>query len=272
MSFPFLGFGVGLRTTHYPYILEHWPKVDWFEVLSENYMVPGGRPLHVLDRIVERYPVVLHGVSMSLGSADPISISYLQELKKLILRCRPKWVSDHLCWTGVGGHNLHDLLPLPYTTETVHHVASRIRQVQEELDRQIAIENVSSYMAYKDSHMSEWEFLKAVVEEADCKILLDINNIFVSAHNHTFDPITYLHAIPAERVVQFHLAGHSIKKNFLLDTHDHDIRTEVWDLYKVAIKRFGAVSTLIERDDHIPPFADLLKEVATAKKIYEGNL
>ncbi len=269
MEFPFLGFGVGLRTKHYNHILKNWPQVDWFEIISENYMVDGGRPLFILDQILAHYPVVMHGVSLSIGTTDPLNKDYLKKLKKLIGRVQPKWVSDHLCWTGAKGHNLHDLLPLPYNEETIHHVAGRIQQVQDFLGRQILIENVSSYMEFCNSTMPEWAFLKAVVEESDCKILLDINNIYVSSVNHNFNPIDYLEGIPVNRVIQFHLAGHSDMKTHLLDTHDHPVKNDVWELYRYALNRFGSVSTMIERDDAIPPFPKLMTELEIAKKIYE---
>ncbi len=269
MSFPFLGFGVGLRTKHYPYIVTHWPKeIDWFEALSENYMIDGGRPLFYLDQIRERYPVVLHGVSLNIGSTDPLNKDHLQRLKKLISRVNPPWVSDHLCWTGVGGHNLHDLVPLPYNEETIQHVVRRVKQVQDFLERPILLENVSSYMEYTSSTMPEWEFLERVSEESDCKILLDINNIYVSSINHNFNSMDYINAIPINRVVQFHLAGHSNMKTHLLDTHDHAVKKDVWDLYKKALERFGKISTMIERDDKIPPFPSLVNELSKAKKIF----
>lgn len=262
-----LGVGLGLRTVHYAEILGQGPAIDWFEILSENYMVPGGRPLYVLDQICERYPVVMHGVSLSVGSTDPLDKGYLKALKKLAQRSRPRWISDHLCWTGVGGHNAHDLLPLPYTEETVCHVVKRVQQVQDFLGRSIALENVSSYMSFTSSTMTEWEFLRTIVEEADCQILLDLNNIYVSAFNHKFDPMDYLRAMPPERVLQFHLAGHKDKGDYLLDTHDHPIKPVVWDLYREALRRFGPVSTLIEWDDHIPPLQELLGYVQQAKTI-----
>jgi uncharacterized protein (UPF0276 family) len=256
-NFPFLGFGVGLRRPHYTYVLENWPAMDWFEVISENFMVAGGRPLEVLKRAREHYPIVLHGVSMSLGSTDALGREYLSDLARLARRFEPAWISEHLCWTGVGGHNLHDLLPLPYTEEALRQVIRRIREVQDALERPILIENVSSYMKFKISTLSEWEFLAAVAEEADCGILLDINNIYVNAFNHRFDPLVYINAIPQERVVQFHLAGHSDHGTYLLDTHDHPICEEVWALYEYAVRRFGEVSTLIEWDDNIPEFPQL---------------
>jgi len=268
-NFPFLGFGVGLRRDHYLHILENQPQIDWFEILSENFMVPGGRPLEVLDAVRARYPVVMHGVSMSLGSTDPLHRDYLRELKELARRCNPAWISDHLCWTGVGGRNLHDLLPLPYTSEVVAHVAARIREAQDFLERPILLENVSSYMAFRDSTMTEWDFLTEIVERADCGILLDVNNIFVSAFNHRFDARTYIDAIPCGRVIQVHLAGHSDYGTHLLDTHDHPVRDEVWDLYAHAVRRFGATSALIEWDDNIPEFAVLMETADKARTIHQ---
>jgi uncharacterized protein len=256
-DFHFLGFGVGLRRPHYTHVLEKRPATDWFEVISENFMVAGGRPLEVLERVREHHPIVLHGVSMSLGSTDTLNREYLSDLARLAKRFEPAWISDHLCWTGVGGQNLHDLLPLPYTEEALQHVVRRIREVQEILERPILIENVSSYLEFTVSTLSEWDFLAAIAEEADCGILLDINNIYVSAFNHRFDPLVYIDAIPQERVVQFHLAGHSDHGTYLLDTHDHPIREEVWALYECAVRRFGEVSTLIEWDDNIPEFPEL---------------
>ncbi|PIR24632.1 MAG: hypothetical protein COX62_00090 [Deltaproteobacteria bacterium CG_4_10_14_0_2_um_filter_43_8] len=268
---PFLSFGVGLRTKHYPDILEKWPKeVDWFEVISENFMIPGGRPLSVLDQIAEHYPIVMHGVSMSIGSTDPLDFDYLKKLKQLADRCNPKWISDHTCWSSTGKHSLHDLMPIPQTEEAAKHVIARVRQVQDFLERKILLENVSSYMEYHSSSMTEWEFVSCIAEEADCNILLDINNIFVSAVNHEFDPHVYLNAIDPKRVGQFHLAGHSDMGTHLLDTHDHHIRDEVWKLYDKALERFGDVSTLIEWDDHIPPFDELLLELTRAKERYHA--
>jgi hypothetical protein len=264
-EFPFLGFGVRLRRQHYAYVLDTHPSVDWFEVVSENFMVPGGRPLQVLERVRERYPIVLHGVSMSLGFTDPLNRKYLADLRELAQRFKPAWVSDHLCWTGVGGQNLHDLLPLPYTEESLSWVAGRIRQVQEILERPILIENVSSYMTFKHSTMSECDFLRAVEEESDCGILLDINNVYVSAFNHGFDPVKYLESVPTERVAQYHLAGHSDHGSYLLDTHDHPIRPEVWTLYEKSVKRFGEVSALVEWDDNIPEFPVLLANADEAR-------
>ena len=268
--YPGLGFGLGLRTQHYQEILDSAPAVDWFEALTENYLVPGGKPLYFLEAIRARYPVVLHGVSLSIGSTDPLNRDYLAQLKALADRIEPAWISDHLCWTGLNGRNLHDLLPLPYTEEVVVHVSDRIRAVQDCLGSRLLIENVSSYLTYIDSCMSEWEFLGAIAERADCLILLDINNIYVSSFNHGFDPRDYLRGIPAERVQQFHIAGHRNHGDYLVDTHDEPVIAPVWRLYAEACRRFGAVSTLIERDDNIPPLAGLLEELDQARRVAAG--
>ena len=269
-DFPFLGFGVGLRRPHYAHIIDARPRIDWFEVISENFMVPGGRPLQVLEVVRANYPIVLHGVSLSIGSTDPLNRGYLRELRDLARRFEPAWISDHLCWTGVGGRNLHDLLPLPYTGETVRHVAARIREVQDLLGRRILIENVSSYLQFTDSNLTEWQFLTAVADEADCAILLDVNNIFVSAFNHGFDAHTYIDSVPVGRVAQFHLAGHSDHGTHLLDTHDHPIRGEVWALYERAVRRFGNVAALIEWDDNIPEFDVLAAAADRARAIHSS--
>jgi uncharacterized protein (UPF0276 family) len=266
---PYLGFGLGLRKEHYQVILDEKPSIDWLEALSENYLVPGGKPLYYLDRIRERYPVALHGVSLNIGSADPLDSSYLDQLKALAHRVEPCWVSDHLCWTGIDGINAHDLLPLPYTEEAVHHVAARVIQVQDWLGQRILLENVSSYLGYRDSRMTEWEFLAAVAETADCLILLDVNNIHVSAVNHGFDPEAYLDGVPPERVQQFHLAGHTDYGSHIVDTHDAMIVEPVWTLYEKAVRRFGDVSCMIERDDNIPPLQTLLNELQRARRIAE---
>ncbi len=256
-----------MRTEHYRDVLDSSPPVDWFEVLSENYMVPGGKPLYYLDRIIERYPVVMHGVSLSIGSTDPLDTDYLRQLKALADRADPAWISDHLCWTGVQGLNMHDLLPLPYTDEALRHVVGRIRRVQDQLERPFLLENVSSYLTYSDSAMTEWAFLAAVAEEADCGILLDVNNIYVSASNHGFDSNEYLSGIPVHRVGQFHLAGHTNRGDCIIDTHDQPIVDPVWSLYERAVQRFGDVSTMIERDANIPPLQDLLAELNTARAL-----
>lgn len=262
-----LGFGLGLRTVHYQTVLDQRPPIDWFEVMTEDYLVAGGRPLYYLDQIRQHYPIVMHGVSLSIGSVDSLNYDYLQQVKNLADRIQPAWVSDHLCWTGLDGINLHDLLPLPYTEEALDHVVSRVQQVQDFLGRRILLENVSSYVTYQESTLTEWEFLVALAERADCLLLLDINNIYVSAFNHHFDPQTYLAAIPPERVQQFHLAGHEHCGSHIVDTHDHTIIPEVWQLYADAVKRFGAVATLLERDDHIPDIAELVQELDKARDI-----
>ncbi|MEP7097949.1 MAG: DUF692 domain-containing protein, partial [Dokdonella sp.] len=256
--YPSLGFGLGLRVDHYEEILGSAPPIDWLEVLSENYMIAGGRPLAYLARMRERYPLVMHGVSMSIGSADPLDRDYLARLRQLADSIEPAWISDHLCWTGVGRTNLHDLMPLPYTDEAVAHVAERVREVQDLLGRRILLENVSSYAEFCGAQMSEAQFLAAIAERADCLILLDVNNIFVSSHNHGFDAHAYLADIPANRVQQFHLAGHENQGDLIIDTHDAPIIDAVWSLYAEAVRRFGPVSTMIERDDKIPPLAELL--------------
>jgi uncharacterized protein len=265
-----LGHGVGLRRDHFERVLSAPTKIDWFEVISENFMVDGGKPRDVLTRVRERYPVVLHGVSLSIGSTDPLNEGYLDALKALAARVEPAWVSDHLCWAGVGGHYAHDLLPLPYTDEALAHVVARVQHVQERLGRPIAIENVSSYVSYRQSTMPEWDFLSEVSRRSGCGILLDVNNIYVSARNHGFDARTYIDAVPVEAVWQFHLAGHSDKGSFLLDTHDHPVCDPVWDLYAHAVRRFGPVSTLIEWDDLIPTFERLEEESERARAIAAG--
>ena len=267
MERPFLGFGLGLRTDHYQYIIDNKPQVDWFEIISENYMVPGGKPLAHLDKIRQDYPLVMHGVSMSIGSTDPLNLDYLKKLKTLINRVEPQWISDHLCWTAVDHINSHDLLPLPYNEATIAHIVERIKQVQDTIGRQMLIENLSSYVTYNNSEMPEWEFVNEIAKRADCFILLDINNIFVSANNHHFEPKDYVNGIDSDRVMQFHLAGHSYNGDMIIDTHDHDVCDPVWDLYEYALGRFGAVSTMIERDDNIPPFDELRQELAIAEKI-----
>lgn len=266
---PYLGFGLGLRTDHYETIINEKPSVDWFEIITENYLVPGGQPLYFLDKIRENYPMVMHGVSMSIGSCDPIDWDYLAEVKQLASRIQPHWISDHLCWTGVQNKNTHDLLPLPYTTETMNHVVSRIQQVQEFLGRPFLIENVSSYIAYQDSIISEWEFVTEIIQRAGCLLLLDVNNIYVSSINHEFNPLDYIAAIPSDKIYQIHLAGHSNMGDYIIDTHDHAIIDPVWDLYAETIRHHGLISTMIERDDNIPPLSELLAELNHAKKIME---
>jgi uncharacterized protein (UPF0276 family) len=261
---PDLGVGIGLRTTHFGEVLARWPALDWFEALSENFMDTGGRPLWVLDQVAERYPVALHGVSLSVGSTDPLDLEYLRRLRALAERVGARWISDHLCWTGVLGRNTHDLLPLPYDEPTLRHVVGRVRQVQDFLGRPIALENPSSYVGFTSSIMSEWEFLARLAEEADCALLLDVNNVYVSAFNHGFDPEAYVDAIPADRVVQYHLAGHTHKGTHILDTHSGPAIDAVWALYARACARTGPVSTLFEWDEAIPSFDEVRREAEKA--------
>lgn len=264
---PNLGFGLGLRTDHYETILKEKPPVNWFEIITENYLVPGGKPLYYLDKIRALYPMVMHGVSLSIGSSDPLDFDYLSQVKQLTKRIEPKWISDHLCWTGILGKNTHDLLPLPYTEKMLFHIVDRIKQVQDFLGRQLLIENPSSYVSFKQSDMTEWEFLTEMTRKSDCLILLDVNNVYVSSINHEFDPGEYIHAIPTDRVYQIHLAGHLNMGDYIIDTHDHDIVDPVWDLYRQTIEIHGFISTMIERDDDIPPLETLLKELDIARKI-----
>lgn len=264
---PFLGYGLGLRPEYYDVIVETKPAVDWFEIISENYMVDGGKPLHFLDRVRENYPIVMHGVSLSIGGSDPLDFAYLKRLKALIERIEPAWVSDHFCWTSLGGHNSHDLLPLPLTEEAVSHVVSRVQQVQEFLGRQILLENASTYVSFRGDEMNEWEFVREVCERADCLLLLDVNNVYVSARNHGFDTLQYLDGLPGERIQQCHLAGHSDYGDYVIDTHDHPVAGPVWDLYAEALKRIGPVTSMIERDDRFPPFAELMSELAAMRNI-----
>jgi uncharacterized protein (UPF0276 family) len=265
------GFGLGLRPSHYEAILGERHAIDWLEIITENYLVPGGQPLDYLERIRSRFPVVMHGVSLSIGSTDPLDREYLAGVRELARRIEPAWISDHLCWTGVEGRNVHDLLPLPYTEEALACVVARVGEVQDLLGRQILLENVSSYLTYRSSEMTEWEFLGEVARRADCAILLDINNIHVSAVNHGFEASRYLHAVPKERVRQFHLAGHSDMGDHLIDTHDHPIAAPVWKLYREALAHFGTVPTMIERDDNIPPLAELVAELDMARAIAAGR-
>lgn len=259
-----LGHGIGLRPKHYPQVLDG-RRADWFEVISENFMIRGGRPLAVLEQVRADAPVVLHGVSLSIGSTDPLNGPYLDELRALIDRIQPAWVSDHLCWGSHGRRYAHDLLPLPYTDEALRHVVERVCRVQDRLGRRILLENVSSYVAFAHSTMPEWTFLSAVAEGADCGILLDVNNVFVSAVNHGFRGTDYLAGLPADRIGQVHLAGHSDHGTHLLDTHDAAVPGDVWDLYRDAVRRFGPIPTLVEWDDHIPPLDDVLAEAERAR-------
>jgi hypothetical protein len=265
-GFPDLGVGVGLRTSHYGHILETRPEVDFFEVLSENYLDTGGRPLHVLDKVAERYPVVLHGVSMSIGSTDPLDLEYLEKLKALADRTKALWVSDHLCWTGVSGRNTHDLLPMPLTEEALAHVASRVKTVADVLERPLMLENASTYAEFAASSMPEWEFFGRLMEQADCGMLLDVNNVYVSAFNHGFDPKAYLDAIDPARVAQYHVAGHTHKGTHIIDTHNDHVIPAVWDLYRHSVARTGNVSTLLEWDADIPEFSVVHGEALKARQ------
>lgn len=268
---PFLGVGVGLRPQHYPDVLATTVSSarapDWFEAISENYMIGGGRPLRILEQVRRLAPLVLHGVSLNVGSADPLDDGHLDALASLCARYEPAWVSDHLCWTGQGGRNLHDLLPLPRTEPVLRYVADRVRRVQDRLRRRIALENVSSYAAFTGDDMPEWEFLAGVAERADCGILLDVNNVYVSAYNHGFDADAYIAAIPIPRIFQIHLAGHRDAGALLIDTHDHPVCDDVWALYERTIRHTGPISTLIEWDDRIPPYDALLAEAEKARVI-----
>ena len=268
-NFPDRGIGVGLRTVHFRHILSKRPPVDWFEVLSENFMDTEGHPLSVLDQIAERYPIALHGVSMSIGSTDPLDREYLRKLKALAARTRAHWVSDHLCWTGVAGRNVHDLLPMPYSEEALRHTAARVRQVSEILERPLVLENPSSYVEFASSTMTEWEFLSRLAEEADCGLLLDVNNVYVSSFNHGFDPRVYIDGVPADRVVQYHVAGHTNKGTHILDTHSDHAVAEVWELFSRSCRRTGNVATLYEWDEDIPDFDVLHAEALKARAYRE---
>jgi len=268
---PDLGFGIGLRTAHFPHILEHWPELDWFEILSENFMHTGGRPVRVLDQVAERYPVVMHGVSMNIGSTDPIDMAYLAELAVLRKRCGARMISDHLCWTGVDGTQLHDLLPLPYTEEALAHIAGRVAIVQDTLGERLVLENPSTYLEFTYSPMTEWEFLSALAKSTGCGLLLDVNNIYVSAQNHGFDPHAYLNGISWDHVAYFHLAGHSVYETHLLDTHDTHVCEDVWDLYAEALRLSGGRSTLVEWDANIPEFEEVRAETWKARALSEQH-
>ena len=265
------GFGLGLRTPHYADFQAGRQAVDWLEVITDNFLVDGGKPLAMLERFRRDYPIALHGVAMSIGSAKGLSSRYLKRVKALADRIEPLWVSDHLCWTGPTGQPLHDLYPLPYTEECARLLVAHIRQAQDVLERRLVVENVSSYLRYSASGVTEWDFLAHVAREADCELLVDVNNIYVSSVNHGFDPLQYLQAMPVDRVRQIHLAGHSMNGDFIIDTHDHPVCPEVWALYAQACEIFGPTATMIERDDHIPPLPELLAELAVAREIAERH-
>lgn len=266
LGYPNLGLGIGLRTVHFPHILSQFPAVDWFEIISENFMDSGGRPRYVLEQIAERYPIVMHGVSLSIGSTDPLNFDYLTKLKRLADATNAHWVSDHLCWTGVASLNSHDLLPIPLNEQTLRHVVERVRIVQDFLERPLVLENPSSYVTFADSTLTEWDYMAQLSEEADCGLLLDVNNVYVSSVNHDFDPTEYIQAIPPDRVVQFHLAGHTDCGTHLIDTHDDHVTDPVWELYRLAHQHTGGASTLLEWDAHIPEFPIVHAEVLKAKQ------
>jgi uncharacterized protein (UPF0276 family) len=268
----FLGFGMGLREHHIATLLREDPRLDWLEIISEDYMIEGGPRLRLLERVRERYPVVMHGVSLSIASTDEPDQEYLAALKTLADRLQPCWISDHLCWTGVHGMNLHELLPIPYTREALDHVVERVQRVQDFLQRELTLENVSSYVAFNRQEMPEWEFIAGLTMRTGCWLLLDISNVYINAFNHGFDPHAFLQGIPRDRVVQLHLAGYCDRGAHLVDTHDAPVREEVWDLYAVALRRFGPVSTMIERDDKAAPLDDILAEVARSRSIAQGVL
>ncbi len=261
-----LGFGVGLRSVHFTHILRHWPAVDWFEIISENFIDSAGRPRYVLEQIAERYPLAMHGVSLSIGSTDPLDFDYLTKLKRLARELNARWISDHLCWTGVAGRTTHDLLPLPLTEETLAHVAARVRTVHDFLERPLVLENPSSYVTFTADTMPEWEFLSRLAIETGCRLLLDVNNVYVSSRNHDFDPHAYLQSIPHDRVQQFHLAGHTDLGTHCIDTHDGRVVDRVWDLYREAVGLTGGAATLLEWDARIPTFDEVHAEALKAKE------
>ncbi len=267
-----LGLGVGLRTVHFKHILQQRPRVDWFEIISENFINSGGRPRYVLEQLAERYPIVMHGVSLSIGSTDPLDFEYLKKLKNLAGEVNARWVSDHLCWTGVAGRNTHDLLPIPFNRETLSHVVQRVRVVQDFLERPLVLENPSSYVTFRDSTMDEWEFITLLAEKTGCGLLLDVNNVYVSSFNHDMDPVEFVSSLPHERIVQFHLAGHRNYTTHLIDTHDNHVIDPVWELYRLAHKLTGGVSTLLEWDANIPPFPVMHEEVLKARQFMSEHL
>ncbi len=262
-----LGYGLGLRTAYYDEILQTNPAVDWFEVLTENYLVDGGKALHYLDAIAERYPLVMHGVSLSIGGPHPLDMNYLKQVRLLAERIHPAWISDHLCWSRGSAHQLHDLLPLPYSEESLQHVAARVRQVQDVLGRPLVLENVSSYVRTAADELTEWQFLAALSELSGCELLLDINNVYVSSRNHGFEPWDFIRALPPDRIRQLHLAGHSDYGSYVIDTHDQPVSDPVWQLYQRTVQHLGPVATLLERDDHFPPLGDLLAELEQAREL-----
>ena len=270
-DYPKLGLGLGLRNIHFEHILSEWPEIDWFEAISENFMDSGGRPRDVIRQVAERYPVVLHGVSLSIGSTDPLNVDYLRKLKALAAEVKPAWISDHLCWTGMLGVNAHDLLPLPLTEETLKHVVGRVRQVQDVLERPLVLENPSTYLTFTQSTMSEPDFLRQLSTETDCRLLLDVNNVYVTCYNAVADPVAYLNSFPCDRVVQIHLAGHTNCGTHIIDTHDQPVLRDVWELFRLAWTRTGGAATLLEWDGNIPAFAACQAELLKAKQYMDGK-
>lgn len=271
LGLPNLGLGLGLRTQHFDHILEKQPAVDWFEVISENFMDSFGRPRQILKQIAERYPVVMHGVSLSIGSTDPLNFDYLKSLKALADEVKPAWVSDHLCWTGVLGLNSHDLLPLPLNEESLQHVCQRIKQAQDYLERPLIIENPSTYASFKNSDIPEWEFLRLMTEETGCGLLLDVNNVYVSSFNNDFDPVAYIQGIPHDKVVQMHLAGHQNMGNYIIDTHDREVTNQVWELFQLTYQLASEAAILLEWDGNIPSFEVYHAELMKAKSYMDPN-
>jgi len=275
LGLPNLGLGLGLRNEHFDYILDNEPAVDWFEVISENFMDSFGKPRHILKQIAEKYPVVMHGVSMSIGSTDPLNFDYLKSLKTLADEVKPAWISDHLCWTGVLTTNSHDLLPLPLNDESLQHVCDRIRQIQDYLERPLVVENPSTYAAFKNSTIPEWEFLKEMTEETGCGLLLDVNNVYVSSFNNDFDPVEYINGIPQDNIVQMHLAGHQNMGNYIIDTHDREVTNQVWKLFQMTYQLAPEASILLEWDGNIPPFevyhAELMKSRKYMDPLFRGS-
>jgi uncharacterized protein (UPF0276 family) len=267
LGVPDLGIGVGLRVPHYRYILEQNPAMDFFEIISENFMVDGGKPIFHLEQIQDRYRLIQHGVSLNIGGPEAPDREYLRRLKQLVRKVRPAWLSDHFCWCGVPGAHLHDLLPLPYTWEAVELLAERARQIQDYLEVPFALENTSSYMAYTSSQMTEWQFISEVAERADVGLMFDVNNVYVSAFNHGFDPAEFIRSVPAERILQIHLAGHTHLGTHIIDTHRGQVIEEVWELYRATLRRTGPVSTLIEWDDEIPHWSVLAEEAEKARRV-----
>ncbi len=265
-----LGYGLGLRSVHYDYVLTHKPAVDWFELITENYIAPGGRPRAILREIRKDYPVVLHGLSFNIGTDDPLDTAYLDQLKDLIVEAEPEWISDHICWTGVQGFTSHDLLPISYTEENLARCSEKVNRIQDYLQRKIVLENPSVYVGFRSSQMSEPEFINALVRNTGCEILLDINNVYVSGFNMGFDPYVYVDTLIPEAIRQYHLAGHTNNVTHIIDTHDHPVCDDVWDLYSHACQRFGPVATLLERDDHIPEFPVLMSELGHARAVQEA--